>query len=193
MLWGMILLAGGASFFIGNSYQAQMPSFAVDLGHGDPGAAYTALLGADAAGALLAGLLLESGRGIFRTSSATALILATLWAAALGAFALVPSYPFALVISLHGWLLRALVQQHDPDHRPASGAFGDSRSRARALHHGVGRATSFQRHHRGALGQSHHGARIARVRCRGLRGLDLGAACSPQGHGQGVMLAESEP
>ena len=32
VLWGMILLAGGASFFIGNSYQAQMPSFAVDLG-----------------------------------------------------------------------------------------------------------------------------------------------------------------
>ena len=97
VLFGMISLAGGASFFIGNSYQAQMPAFAVDLGHGDPGAAYTALLGADAAGALLAGLLLESGRGVFRTETSSALRLAALWALSLSAFALVRSYPFALV------------------------------------------------------------------------------------------------
>ena len=40
----MTLLAGAASFFVGNSYQAQMPRFATDLGHGDPGAAYSMLL-----------------------------------------------------------------------------------------------------------------------------------------------------
>ncbi|HKQ67984.1 MAG TPA: hypothetical protein VJT73_01530 [Polyangiaceae bacterium] len=39
VLFDMITLAGAASFFIGNSYQAQMPAFAVDLGHGEPGAA----------------------------------------------------------------------------------------------------------------------------------------------------------
>jgi MFS family permease len=97
VLSAMIVLAGGASFFIGNSYQAQMPTFATDLGHGDPGAAYTALLGADAAGALTGGLLLESGRGFLRTHTTAALKLAALWAAALGAFALVRSYPWALV------------------------------------------------------------------------------------------------
>ena len=97
VLMAMIVLAGGASFFIGNSYQAQMPTFATDLGHGDPGAAYTALLGADAAGALLGGLLLESGRSVFRIDTGSALKLAALWACALGAFALVRSYPFALV------------------------------------------------------------------------------------------------
>jgi MFS family permease len=97
VLAAMIILAGGASFFIGNSYQAQMPTFATDLGHGDPGTAYTALLGADAAGALLGGLLLESGRGFLRTQTSSALKLATLWAAALGAFALMRSYPLALV------------------------------------------------------------------------------------------------
>jgi Transmembrane secretion effector len=96
VLAAMIILAGGASFFIGNSYQAQMPTFATDLGHGDPGAAYTALLGADAAGALTGGLLLESGRGFLRTQTSSALKLATLWAAALGAFALARSYPLAL-------------------------------------------------------------------------------------------------
>jgi MFS family permease len=74
-----------------------MPTFASDLGHGDPGAAYTALLGADAAGALTGGLLLESGRGFVRTHTSSALKLAALWAAALGVFALVRSYPLALV------------------------------------------------------------------------------------------------
>src|SRR4051812_36312653 len=55
ILFSMIVLAGGASFFVGNSYQAQMPTFAVDLGHGDPRAAYNALLGAEAAGGLFGG------------------------------------------------------------------------------------------------------------------------------------------
>jgi MFS family permease len=97
VLLAMIVLAGGASFFIGNSYQAQMPTFATDLGHGDPGAAYTALLGADAAGALFGGLLLEIGRGILHTRTTSALKLSALWAASLGAFALARSYPLALI------------------------------------------------------------------------------------------------
>src|ERR1700722_2299987 len=94
----MIALAGGASFFIGNSYQAQMPGFAHDLGHGDPGTAYTALLAADAAGALLAGILLESRGGIFRMLPSTAVLLAMAWACSLVGFALVRSYPVALAV-----------------------------------------------------------------------------------------------
>lgn len=96
-LASMIALAGAASFFIGNSYQAQMPGFAADLGHADPGAAYTMLLGADAAGALLAGILLESGRRLFAVRASSALGLATTWAVALGAFALTRSYPLAIL------------------------------------------------------------------------------------------------
>jgi MFS family permease len=92
----MILLAGGASFFIGNSYQAQMPGFAHDLGHGDPGTAYTALLGADAAGALLAGILLESSGGIFRPRARSAAALAIVWALALVGFALTRTYSLAV-------------------------------------------------------------------------------------------------
>jgi len=46
----MTLLAGGAAFFIGSAYQAQMPRFAADLGGVSLGRAYAALLGADAAG-----------------------------------------------------------------------------------------------------------------------------------------------
>jgi MFS family permease len=74
----MILLAGAASFFVGNSYHAQMPSFADDLGHGDPGIAYSMLLAADAAGALLAGFVLES-RALLQASPRKALLLAMLW------------------------------------------------------------------------------------------------------------------
>lgn len=58
-LLSMILLSGLASMFIGTAYQAQMPGFAKMLGHGDPGVAYGALLAADAAGALVAGFLLD--------------------------------------------------------------------------------------------------------------------------------------
>jgi MFS family permease len=97
VLTSLILLAGAASFFVGNSYQAQMPGFATDLGNGDPGIAYTALLGADAAGALAGGLLLESGRKLFETKPSSALVLAIFWGAALGAFGLTRSYPVALV------------------------------------------------------------------------------------------------
>ena len=57
----MTLLAGAASFFVGNAYSAQMPGFANDLGHGDPGLSYSLLLAADAAGGLLAGMVLEGG------------------------------------------------------------------------------------------------------------------------------------
>ena len=122
VLLAMVVLAGAASFFIGNSYQAQMPTFATDLGHGDPGAAYTALLGADAAGALFGGLLLESGRGFLRTQTSSALKLAAVWAAALGAFALVRSYPLALIfLFMAGFfelsfssMTQTIVQLHAP-------------------------------------------------------------------------------
>jgi Transmembrane secretion effector len=93
----MTLLAGGASLFIGNAYQAQMPGFAHDLGHGDPGMSYSMLLAADAAGALSAGFVLE-GRGLLSPSPRTASVLAMLWCCALGSFALTTIYPLALVL-----------------------------------------------------------------------------------------------
>ncbi|HEX7841486.1 MAG TPA: MFS transporter [Kofleriaceae bacterium] len=98
VLTTMIALAGSASFFLASGYQAQMPSFAQDLGHGDPGTAYTMLLGADASGALLAGILLESRGGIFRPRPRTAMILAIAWALSLACFASTRLYPLALVL-----------------------------------------------------------------------------------------------
>jgi MFS family permease len=91
----MTLLAGGASLFIGNAYQPQMPEFAHDLGHMDADFSYTALLAADALGALLAGFVLES-RGLLPPNPRTACVLALLWCAALIGFASSTIYPLAL-------------------------------------------------------------------------------------------------
>ena len=117
----MTMLSGGAAFFIGNAYQAQMPGFATDLGHGDPGISYSMLLAADAAGALTAGIALETF-GLLRPDPRTALILAALWGIALGSFTLVSMYPLALVLLLAAGFLelsfnsmsQTLVQLHAP-------------------------------------------------------------------------------
>jgi hypothetical protein len=87
ILISMILLAGVTSFLVGNAYHPQMPAFAADLGHGENGVAYSALLAADAFGAILAGFALEYWR-VLDASPRTAIALATLWALALLGFAL---------------------------------------------------------------------------------------------------------
>ncbi len=97
LLVSMTLVAGAGSFFIGSSYQAQMPSFASDLGHGDPGVAYSMLLAADAAGALVAGIVLES-RGSRSANPRVAIGLAMTWCLMLGAFAFATSWPLALLL-----------------------------------------------------------------------------------------------
>lgn len=117
----MVLLAGAASFLVGNSYQAQMPEFAHDLGHGDVGLLYSLLLAADAAGALVAGVALESG-SLLRTAPTVALALAVAWCSALGAFALASSFPLAVgLLFVAGFfelsfssMAQALVQIHAP-------------------------------------------------------------------------------
>jgi MFS family permease len=121
VILSMLLLAGGASLFVGNGYQAQMPEFAHDLGHGDPGATYSMLLAADAAGALIAGLLLE-GRGLLPANPRSAFLLAMLWCCALAGFAATASYPLALALLLAAGFLelafnamaQTLVQLHAP-------------------------------------------------------------------------------
>jgi MFS family permease len=97
VLTTMTWLAGLTSFMIGNAYHAQMPGFAGDLGHGDPGVSYSVLLAADAAGALLAGIALESW-GRLKGTPRTAILLATLWSVALLGFASVRIYPVAIVL-----------------------------------------------------------------------------------------------
>lgn len=124
VLSSMILLAGGASFFVGTSYHAQMPGFAQDFGHGDPGVAYSALLAADAAGALLAGVVLEWRGGILKTNPASAIKLAALWAVSLVGFAAMKAYVGALLLLFcagffelsFSSMAQAIVQLNAPDH-----------------------------------------------------------------------------
>ncbi len=92
----MTVLAGGAALLIGNAYQAQMPGFAQDLGHGDAGVAYSLLLLADAAGALAAGIVQESA-GLFDARPRRALLFGMAWAVAIAGFALASGYLAALV------------------------------------------------------------------------------------------------
>ena len=92
----MIMLAGCASFLVGNAHQAQMPEFSRDLGH-DGGLHYSALLAATAAGALIAGIVLES-RGLLNARPRTAFILVLLWCGMIAGFASATSYPLALAL-----------------------------------------------------------------------------------------------
>jgi MFS family permease len=117
----MVLLAGLAALFVGNAYQAQMPGFATDLGHGNPGVSYMMLLGADAGGALVAGFVLES-RSLLYPAARTALLLAMAWCAALALFAIIRIYPLALILLFAAGFLelafnsmaQALVQINAP-------------------------------------------------------------------------------
>lgn len=93
----MILLCSFTSLLVGNSYQSQMPGFADELGHGNPGVLYSLLLAADAGGALFAGVLLES-RGLLKPHPKSALLLAFAWCATLFAFALNGSYMAAIFL-----------------------------------------------------------------------------------------------
>jgi hypothetical protein len=121
VIMSMTLLAGCASLFIGNAYQAQMPGFAHDLGRFDADFSYSVLLAADAGGALLAGLILES-RGLLPPNPRTACFLALIWCGALAGFAVSTTYPLALtLLFIAGFvelsfnsMAQTLVQLHAP-------------------------------------------------------------------------------
>jgi MFS family permease len=96
-LLSMTVLIGAAAFFVGNAYQAQMPGFAVDLGHANADFSYGVLLAADAGGGLAAGIILES-RGLLPPAVRTAFILAMIWCMALIGFARSKTYPVAITL-----------------------------------------------------------------------------------------------
>lgn len=120
-LMSMTLLAGLTSFLVGNAYSAQMPGFAADLGHGDPGISYSLLLAADAAGAVLAGFLLE-GWNVIRSTAKAAVVLAMIWAGALIGFASAGTFALAVALLIvagfcelsFNTIAQALVQLNAP-------------------------------------------------------------------------------
>jgi MFS family permease len=117
----MTLLAGATSFVIGNAFQAQMPEFAADLGHGDADVYYSMLLAANAAGALAAGMILES-RGVRHAEPRIAFMLVILWCLCMGGFAVSSVYLLSLALLVaagflnlaFGAMSQTLVQMHAP-------------------------------------------------------------------------------
>jgi len=95
----MILVAGFSSLFVGNAFQAQMPEYAEDLGTDREGFGYSALLAANAAGAVIGGLLLEGG-GLLQPRPRAAVVCTILWCLTIAGFAVTTSYPLALVLLL---------------------------------------------------------------------------------------------
>jgi MFS family permease len=119
----MTLVAGASSFILGNAYQAQMPEFAGDLGHGDADFYYSMLLAANALGALFAGVLLEIS-GMLRARPNMAFVLVILWCLCMGGFAISTVYVVSLALLFTAGFLnlafvsmaQTLVQLHAPDH-----------------------------------------------------------------------------
>ena len=100
----MVVLGGCVSFFVGTAFQATMPEFAHDLGTEKADFAYSALLAANAAGAVVGGFLLE-GRGWLPPSVKTAIISAILWCVAIAGFALSYNYYLSLALLFAAGLL----------------------------------------------------------------------------------------
>jgi hypothetical protein len=93
----MILLGGATSFFVGNAFQAQMPEYAHHLGTDEAGGWYSALLAANAAGAVIGAVVLET-LNLLRPSSRTAILCAGAWGVTMALFALTANYGLALAV-----------------------------------------------------------------------------------------------
>ena len=119
----MVLLGGATSFLVGNAFQAQMPEFAHDFGHDKQDVSYSMLLGANAAGAVVGGLLLE-GRGWLQANARNAAVCSILWCLAIAGFASTNNYPLAVALLFCAGLLnlaflsmaQTLVQLMAPSH-----------------------------------------------------------------------------
>jgi MFS family permease len=87
----MIALAGVTSFFVGTAFQAQMPEFAHQHGSEDADVWYSVLFGANAAGAVIGALLLESVAAL-RGGARAAIACAALWGVVMAVFPFAHSY-----------------------------------------------------------------------------------------------------
>ena len=119
----MILLAGCSSFLVGNAFQAQMPEFAHDLGTEKADVGYATLLAANAAGAFLGGIILES-RNLLKASPRSAIIITILWCLSVIGFAVATNFVVALAMMMiagflnltSGAMAQTLVQLQSPVH-----------------------------------------------------------------------------
>jgi MFS family permease len=122
-LLSMMLLAGVSSLLVGNAFLAQMPEYAHDLATEKADTSYAILLSANAAGALAAGVILET-RVLLQARPRTAIVLAILWCISVAGFAVATHYALAVALMfMTGFLYlafvsmaQALVQLEAPAH-----------------------------------------------------------------------------
>ncbi len=93
----MIVLGGAASLLVGNAFQASMPEFAHDLGTEKADYAYSALLAANAAGAVFGGFVLD-GKAWLPPTVKAAIGCAILWCVVMTAFAFSNSYSLSMTL-----------------------------------------------------------------------------------------------
>jgi magnesium-transporting ATPase (P-type) len=93
----MVILAGATSFFVGTAFQATMPEHAHH--HGSEGADiwYSVLFGANAAGAVIGALLLESVTAL-QGGARAAIVYAALWGLVMAIFPFAHAYVGAVIL-----------------------------------------------------------------------------------------------
>ena len=93
----MIVLAGATSLFVGSAFQAQMPEFAHQHGSDEADVWYSVLFGANAAGAVIGALLLESVTAL-RGGARAAIVCAAIWGILMAIFPFAHSYTASVVL-----------------------------------------------------------------------------------------------
>jgi MFS family permease len=93
----MIVLAGATSLFVGSAFQAQMPEFAHQHGSDEADVWYSVLFGANAAGAVIGALLLESVTAL-RGGARAAIVCAAIWGMLMALFPFAHSYTASVAL-----------------------------------------------------------------------------------------------
>jgi hypothetical protein len=93
----MLVLGGTTSFFVGNAFQAQMPEYAHHFGADEAGVWYSVLLAANAAGAVLGAVLLES-LDVLHPGARVAVVCAGVWGVTIGLFPVAGNYGVAVTL-----------------------------------------------------------------------------------------------
>jgi MFS family permease len=93
----MIVLAGVTSFFVGTAFQAQMPEYAHSHGSDDADIWYSVLFGANAAGAVIGAILIESVPAL-QGGARAAIVCAAVWGLVMAVFPLAHGYVAAVVL-----------------------------------------------------------------------------------------------
>jgi len=93
----MIVLAGATSFFVGTAFQAQMPEYAHHHGSEEADVWYTVLFSANAAGAVIGAIVLESV-AVLRGGVRAAIVCAAIWGAVMALFPFAKGYAAAVAL-----------------------------------------------------------------------------------------------